>query len=208
MSKDTKNNKNPKESQNSRGVLEIIRAIKSGELAPNQLSTQDRQACVMHLGLEGLSVPEIAQVLKVSDRTIARDRKAIQEANALEHDPKLAGLFAGRLASEAESCINRIRRVTRDRDTPPAVKVEGERLCYEIVDKLTQRLQSLGYLPTAAQQIQADLTHHLGEPMSPQQMIAEIQRLEQIQNRKRIDAEVKATGQASDQSSIKHTQQK
>lgn len=182
---------------NDRGVLETIREIKSSIFDPKRLSPEDRQACVMHLGLEGLSVPEIAQVMKVSDRTVARDRKAIQEVNAIEHDPKLAGQFAGRLATEAEACINRIRRVTRDKETPPGVKVEGERSCFEILDKLTQRLQSLGFIPTAAQQIQADLTHHPGEPMPASEMIAELQRLEQIDRHMLIDSQAKPIEKAT-----------
>ena len=158
-----------------RGVLEMIRQIKTGALDPKALSTEDRQTCVMHLGSEGLSVPEIAQVLKRSERTIARDRKAIQEANAIEHDPKLAGQFAGRLVAEAETCIARIRRVTRDKDAPHAVKVDGEKGCYEILSDLTSRLQSLGYLPTAAHRIQADLTHNLGDNEGFAQIRAEVE---------------------------------
>jgi len=176
------------EHSDHRGVLEVIRAIKIGGLDPKRLSLEDRQACVMHLGLEGLSVPEIAQVLNVSDRTVMRDRKALQRANAIEHDPKLAGQFAGRLAIEAEACISRIRRVTRDKEALYAVKVDGEKACFEIVDKLSQRLQSMGFLPTAAQQIQADLTHHAGDLMGLVEIRAETERLEQIQ-RETVDVE-------------------
>lgn len=177
------------EIQNAKGVLEIIRDIKNTSLDPKSLSSEDRRACVMHLGIEGLAVPEIAQILKVSDRTIARDRKAIQEANAIEHDPELAGRFAGRLVAEAETCITRIRRVTRDKKSPHSVKVDGERGCFEILDKLAGRLQSLGFLPTAAQQVQADLTHHLGEPLSINAIQSEAARLEQIE-REIVDVDI------------------
>lgn len=168
-------------SEEGRSVIEIIRDIKATSLDPKSLSPEDRRACVMHLSTEGLTVPEIAQVLKVSDRTIARDRKAIQESNAIWHDPHLAGQFAGRVVAEADACIARIRRATRDKGAPHAVKVEGERACFEIVNKATLCLQSLGYLPSAAQQIKADLTHHLGEPLSIKAIQTEAKRLEQIE---------------------------
>jgi len=176
------NNHNSKEvvHQEDRGVLEVIREIKTGTFDPKCLSPGDRQSCVMHLGVEGMSVAEIADVLKVSDRTVMRDRKAIQEANAIEHDPKLAGQFAGRLAAEAEVCVNRIRRVTRDKAAPHAERIEGERACFEILDKLAHRLQSMGFLPTAAQQVQADLTHHVGDSIGIDQICIEAQRLKQI----------------------------
>ncbi len=60
--------------EKERPVLEVIRQIKSGSLDPQQLAAAERQACVTHLSAEGLSVPEIGQVLKRCDRTIARDR--------------------------------------------------------------------------------------------------------------------------------------
>ncbi|MCC7407447.1 MAG: hypothetical protein IT442_05210 [Phycisphaeraceae bacterium] len=111
----------------------------------------------MHLGTEGLSIAEIAKILDVSERTIHRDRRVNQEENALQHDPRLAGLMAGRLVAEADLVMQRIRRVTRDAKTLPAVKVEGEKACFDVVDRLVARLQFLGYLPTAAQRFEADI---------------------------------------------------
>lgn len=160
-----------------RSVIELIQEIRSGTVDPGCLSAEDRQACVRHLGAEGLAVPEIAQVLRCSDRTITRDRKALQEAAAITPDPALAGRTAGQLIAEAGLCTDRIRRVTRDRDTPAAVKVDGERACFEILTKLVLSLQSLGYLPSAAHQIRAELTHHQGEPPEYTELAAEAGRI-------------------------------
>jgi DNA-directed RNA polymerase specialized sigma24 family protein len=165
----------PTAQPDERSVLDLIVDIKQGATDPRLLPPQDRQACVVHLTAEGLSVPEIAQFLKRNDRTITRDRKAIQEAAALAHDPALAGRVAGQLVSEATLCIDRIRRVSRDRETPPAVKVDAERSCFTILSDLVQRLQSLGYLPTAAQRM--DLTHSVGELPSVDSLEAELTRL-------------------------------
>ncbi len=143
--------------ESGRGVLQTIREIKQGTLEPKLLSPEDRRACIGHVFTEGLTVVEIAQLFKVSERTITRDRKVLQEEGAIERDPRLAGQIAGRLSDEADLCIQHIRRATRPKDTPPAVRVEGERVCFSIVSDLTQRLQSLGYLPTAAQELNATL---------------------------------------------------
>jgi len=168
------------ESQPTRNVIDIIRQIKANGLDPNDLSKIERRRCVQHLSGEGLSVPEIAQVMGVSDRTVARDRKAIHEEEALEHDPHLASLMAGRLVSEAELVIQRIRRVSRDRETPHAVRVEAEKSCYMILVSMTDRLQSLGYLPTAAQRIEADVRHESAAVPSHKEISVEIERLETI----------------------------
>ena len=71
--------------------------------------------------------------------------------------------MVGRLLSEAELCIQRIRRAARDKKVGPAVKVDAEHRCYQITSDMIQRMQGLGYLPTACRRIEADLVHHLDQ---------------------------------------------
>lgn len=164
-----------------RNVFDVLRDIKNGVLDTSNLSADDRRLCVAQLVGEGLSVGEIAQVLRVSTRTVTRDRQAIHEQNAIEPDPRLGYLFAGRLAAEYEATSARIRRVTRDKDTPPAVKIDGEYKCYDMFDRLVQRLQSIGLIPTAAQRVQSELTHNLGDLSSMADLRNEVLRLETIE---------------------------
>ncbi len=164
-----------------RNVFDVLRDIKNGVLDTSNLTADDRRLCVAQLVGDGLSVGEIAQVLRVSTRTITRDRQAIHEQNAIEPDPRLGYLFAGRLAAEYEATSARIRRVTRDKDTPPAVKIDGEYKCYDMFDRLVQRLQSIGLIPTAAQRVQSDLTHNLGDLSSMADLRNEVLRLETIE---------------------------
>jgi transposase len=164
----------------TRNVIDIIRQIKSGSLNPSDLSKIERRMCIKHLGAEGLAVPEIAQVLGVSDRTVARDRKSIHEGQALEHDPRMASRMAGRLVNEAEVVMQRLRRISRDRETPPAIRVDVEKTCFGVLVGLTERLQSLGYLPTAAQRIEADLRHESVMVPTHKEIKLELDRLEVI----------------------------
>ena len=163
-----------------RSVLDLIRLVKDGRVNPRLLGPDDRRACVAHLCGEGLFVPEIAQFLKCSDRTVTRDRRAIQDAAALDYDPALAGRIAGQLVAEATHCVERIRRVSRDRATPPAIKVDAEHKCFDILCSLTQRLQSLGFLPTATQRHEADITHHQSDLPDLDQIQREVQRLRDL----------------------------
>jgi hypothetical protein len=123
----------------------------------------------------------MAHLLGVSTRTIARDRQAIHEQNAIEHDPRLAALFAGRLAAEYEASSSRIRRLARDRETPPAVRMDGEHKCFEMLDRLVQRLQSMGYLPTAAQRVQGEVTHSVGDLGTLADLQREVKRIAEIE---------------------------
>ena len=54
-----------------------------------------------------------------------------------------------------------IRRVTRERDTAPNVRIEGEKTCWLIFDTFVQRLQSLGYVTTVPQQLRAEMKHQI-----------------------------------------------
>lgn len=164
-----------------RNIFDVIRDIKNGVIETSSLSADDRRLCVAQLAGEGLSVGETAQVLRVSTRTITRDRQVIHEQNAIEPDSRLGALFAGRLAAEYEATAARIRRVTRDKETPPAVKIDGEYKCFDMLERLVQRLQSMGFVPTAAQRIQGDLTHNLGDLSSIADLRNEVLRLEKIE---------------------------
>lgn len=165
-----------------RGVLHLLGDIKAGRLNPKDLKTEDRRACVQHLSAEGCSVPEIAQVFKCSERTIARDRKAIQESQAIKPGSDLTCQLAGMLFAEAELATSRIRRHTRSPDTPPAVKVEADRVCFDIRSKLTTHMQSLGFAYTAMTQIHADLNHRSEELPSHDQILVQVEQLIQIAN--------------------------
>jgi hypothetical protein len=105
---------------------------------------------VEHVHSQGLTIPEIASMLHVSDRTIRRDLDAIRAANILHADPKLPNLLGGEVLSEARHSIARIRRTTREKDCPHASRIEGERAIIAIYGDMVLILQRLGLLPSAA----------------------------------------------------------
>ncbi len=160
--------------------LELVAKIRAGTVSGCMLAPADRQQVVSLLAADGLSTPEIAQVLQVADRTIDRDRRAIRESLAVAKDPRLVEQMVGRLMAEAELCVQRIRRTVRKDDVDPAVKVDAEHRCFEIVRDFVQSLQRLGYLPTATQKVETDLTHHVGELPSLTDLQAEIERLARV----------------------------
>ena len=170
--------KNKSEPKN---LLDLIAAIKQGSLDPSSLASEQRRDIVQHLGIEGFSAPEIAKILNVTDRTIRRDRDEIRKRCALEHDPEFVNKVAGHYLAEAEAGRSKIRRIARERDVTPGVRIEGERVCFDILDRVLHRLQSLGYLPIATQHISADLHHQLGENMTLDEIGREAKRLARIE---------------------------
>ncbi|MBX3316162.1 MAG: HTH domain-containing protein [Phycisphaeraceae bacterium] len=160
--------------------LELLAKVRAGTLSGKMLGAAERQSLVALLAADGLSGPEIAQILQVSDRTVERDRRDIRDRHALPRDPKLVGQMAGRLLAEAELSIQRIRRTSREREIEPNVKIDAEHRCFQIVDSALERLQKLGYLPTAATRLQADLTHHAAEVPSSEDLEKQVAGLREL----------------------------
>lgn len=177
-------NTSPKPPSSSSGAddgaisaISIIRQIQSGQIDPRTLSPESRCACVAHFISEGLSIAETAEILRVAERTIARDRKLIRERNAIEQNPELVNEMVGRALQEGDVVISHLRRVARDKETRPSDKIDAERGVWEVTRQLTQILQSLGYLPNASQQINAKLTHQFEKPQTLTDLLAELNRL-------------------------------
>ncbi len=166
----------------SEPVVELIKRLQRGELSGKQLRIEDRRACVGYLTAEGYSSAEIGGILRVADRTVIRDRKAVRQANALTVDEGFAPEMAGRLVHEAESTVSRLRRISREKSTPAAVRVDAERTTWQVLQGLVGSLQKLGYLPTATQQVSADLTHTIRDerPMRFDEIEMEIARIESV----------------------------
>ncbi len=181
-SKNRNSQKNDHKSEKDDGpqTLALLQKIKAGQIEPKSIGKTERMLLVCFLMTEGNSNAEIAHLLKVSDRSIERDKQAIRKTNALAADPELVEQMVGRLVCEAELSVQRIRKAARDKDTPQAVKVDAEHRCYQIVGDMITSLQRLGYLPTATTRLQADFTHNIGQIPDFSQMQAEVQRLRQI----------------------------
>jgi DNA-binding CsgD family transcriptional regulator len=164
--------------EQERTVLGLIRALQGGELLGAALSTPDRRRVIEHLWTEGYSVPETAEVIKISERTVQRDRKSIREANAVQRTPALVSETVGALLRQAEAVVGRLRRISRERDTLPPARIDAEKACWVVTKELAETLQSLGYLPTAAQEFKGQVTHSVIADIS--EMHVQVLQLEQL----------------------------
>jgi len=179
-SKTGEKNGSSKDQVSESQTLTLLQGIKNGSINPKSLCPADRRLLVSFLIAEGQSNAEIALLLKTSDRTIERDRKAIRDENTITKDPELVKQMAGRLVTEADLCIQRIRKSARGKDTPASVKVDAEHRSFQIFEKTIERLKSLGFLPTATQRIEADLRHSAAFSLSLEEIQHEAGRLQGI----------------------------
>jgi transposase len=161
-------------------TLTLLHKIQTGLMDPKCLRIEERHLIVCYLMADGYCTAEMAQIVGCSERTIERNKKAIRQANAIVSSPQLVEQMAGRLVSEAELCVQKIRKAARDNNTPSAVKIDAEYRCFQIINQMTISLQRLGYLPTAAARLQADITHNIGQVPELSQIELEYQRLKRI----------------------------
>ena len=162
-------------------TIALLQKIKNGQFEANSIEKAERMLLVPFLMAESKSPAEIAHLLKVSDRTIERDKKALREEIAITKNPKLVEQMAGILMYETELSIQVLGKVQRDKDASPADKIEAERTNNQNRYQLFKMMQSLGYLPTATQKIEADLTHHSASSDTLGEFRQEIERLIKIQ---------------------------
>ena len=162
-------------------ILHTLRDIKSGVLSAKALLPEDRMAVVAHLMAEGYSVVEMAEILKVHERTVQRDKKLIRSQNALHASPTLPAEIAGQLMQEAETAAAQIRRALRDKDASVSDRVQGYRAVWLTYTECVDTLQRLGYLPTAPTEVHA--RHSLSVESPAQDALhlkAELARIEEI----------------------------
>jgi len=78
-------------------TLSLLQKIQGGVVDPKCIRPAERRLIVSYLMADGYCTADMAQILKVSDRSIERDKKAIRQTNALAADPELVEQMAGRL---------------------------------------------------------------------------------------------------------------
>ena len=182
QNQDSKNNGHkPSEKDDGLQTLALLQKIKDGQFEANSIEKAERKLLVRFLMAEGKSTAEIAHLLKVSDRTIERDKQALREEIAITKNPKLVEQMVGMIVYESELSVQRLRKVQRDNGASAADKIEAERTNNQNRYQLFKMMQSLGYLPTAAQKIEADLIHRAASSLTLEEIRLEAERVKKIQ---------------------------
>ncbi len=159
--------------------LELLKGIQQGTIDTQSLSAETRRVCVEHLLAEAYGASEIAEILKVSTRTIQRDQKQIQEQNALQRDPKLVDQFVGKTFLLMTHSMGRLHRLARNKANSASSRIEAEMGAWRIHMDTVRLLQRLGFLPEAAREIRAELTHHMEIVESTESLRAQLETLQQ-----------------------------
>lgn len=153
----------PNQSPEEQPILSLIQRIKDNLFDPKFLTKDQRIQCVEILSGEALTEAAIAQILKVSIKTITRDIQAIRERNALTPSVNFAKQIIGDLVHKARLHHGYLMRLARNKEISGPAKVQAEFSAWRVLNELIERLQSLGYLPRRPTEITGDLYHHLSD---------------------------------------------
>jgi predicted transcriptional regulator len=115
-------------------AVEIIKGIKAGELSGKELTVDERRLVVKSMKELGQTQDAIADLLKVSRRTIVNDYKALRQQQALAIQNTDTAEIAGEVYDVAKTCIRR------------ALQAGSFRTVSVVMRDMVEVLQSLGIL--------------------------------------------------------------
>ena len=146
-----------------RTILKLIQDIHSGIYDASLLDKATRQQCVEVFIAEGYTHAQLAQLLKCSEKTISRDMQEIRQKNSIAPSLEFAKETVGELITKARLHASYLMRLARDKDSPAPSKAGAEFLAWRVIKELTEKLQTLGYLPLKPQEVSGDIYHHVLE---------------------------------------------
>lgn len=138
-------------------ILALIQQINAGEINPKDLKPEIRQQVVEVLILEGYSDPQLAQILQVSDKTIKRDTKTINERNGLTPDADLVKRLVGGFVMKAEAHRSFLMRIARSREGTVGERSLSEYYAWKVEKEKVEKLQLLGFLPLIPHHVLAEV---------------------------------------------------
>jgi len=152
-------NQNPDEQP----ILTLIQRIKDELFDPKLLTKEQRLQCVEVFKNEGLTEVSIAQILKVSTKTISRDLLIIRDRKGFTPNVPFAKEMAGEIVHMMRVHRDYLMRLARSKDASVSEKVQAEYSAWLVLNQCVDRLQSIGYLPSQPKQIIGDLYHHMAD---------------------------------------------
>ena len=135
-------------------VHDLIQELSAGRRSADDLLPAQRRLCVDHLTDEGFTNTDIARVLRVSARTVTRDRLAARRDHAVQPDCYLGDELLGEYERLTLVGIARLTRLTRDSDTPAYARLWAEEAIHKMYQRFIDTAHRLKYLATGSSRLQ------------------------------------------------------
>lgn len=135
-------------------VSEIVSKLVQGTLDPESVSPERRRECVAVLFEEGYNISDTAAAMRVSERTIYRDRDELRRDRAIKPTLTFGDELVGDYFEHTQTAIQRLRKLTRESTTPAAVKVRAEEAAARLYERLVKTLRQLKYIEPGDRRLQ------------------------------------------------------
>lgn len=127
-------------------VNELINRVIGGSIPPESVSAERRRECLAVLIEEGYTNAQLAQVFRVADRTIRRDRVELRREQGLEPSLTLGDELLGEFREQTMTSIQRLRRLTRDEKAPAIIRFRAEEAASRVYERFLKVAIERGYV--------------------------------------------------------------
>ena len=125
---------------------EYIEQLKDGRIDASSLTPENRLWYVEHLTQENMTVTQMARLLKVSDRTIERDRRELRSGTAMEPTLSLADELLGEMQRLTFDATQKLIQMSRDDRAPFSTRVWAQTEAVKAQERFLNTAVKLGYL--------------------------------------------------------------
>ena len=153
-------NSNDSKNKEESPVFKIIQEIKEEKREAKDLSKEQRQECVDSLDLQSYNISQIAQVLDRSEKTIRRDLQDVKTRRSVKPSLELATQIVGNMIAKLEAAQSYLMRLANSKEGSLQEKSQAIFYAGKMMLELTEKLQSLGYLPSAPQKVIGEIYLH------------------------------------------------
>lgn len=131
----------------------LINHLKEGRAHPWDLSPDLRRDIVIRLTRDGHSASDIASLIRITERTVRRDRAAARTASRIDPTTTLGDEWLGDFREVTMRSIERLTRLANDPNAPPSTRVWAEQTIAINYERLMTTAKRLGYIANAKHRI-------------------------------------------------------
>jgi hypothetical protein len=133
----------------------VVERVHAGTLDPGALSAEVRRACVGHLGEQGFTSGEIAEVMKITERTVRRDRAALRREHGMGPDRELGDELLGEFERVVSTANARLTRLARDPEVSAYARLWAEEAQVRNYKRLIEMAHRLRYVESGQSRLAA-----------------------------------------------------
>lgn len=140
-------------------TAEILQQLYDGRLMGERVSPETRRRCVAYMVAQGFTNAEMAELLRVSERTVQRDRMALRREMALAPDRRLGDELLGEFQQIVLSSVARLLRLVREGGRIEYARVRAEEAMVRIYRQLIDTAYRLRYLEDGGRRLSDQHLH-------------------------------------------------